>query len=145
MVYLYVFISLMTSFYRTVFLDLIMSLLLFSSFQINVPQTIKSFALKIMVGIVIQTILDIFWFVIFFKPYWNSGYDDGFRLRWLRRTIDVFSIILIIIRALVLVALGIQFKNMDQGKNEFETNNAVGQLTTFDPNQNQNKGYPGLP
>ena len=53
MVYFYVFIALLTSFYRTVFLDLIMSLLLFSSFQINIPQYIKSFAIKIIVGIIL--------------------------------------------------------------------------------------------
>lgn len=73
-----------------------------------------------------QIILDIFWFVIFFKPFWNSGYDDGFRLRWLRRTIDVLSIILIIIRTMVLVAIGISFRSMDEGKDEFEQNNQVG-------------------
>lgn len=52
-VYIYVVIALLTSFNRCVFLDLLMSLLLFSSFQINIPQYIKSFATKILGGIIL--------------------------------------------------------------------------------------------
>lgn len=144
MVYIYVFVALFTSFYRCVFLDLLMSLLLFSSFQINIPQYIRSFANKIIGGIILQTIFDIFWFIICFKPWWNTAMDDAFQLLWLRRATVVFSFILLAVRTLVLVAILISYRNMDFGKDEFVQNNTIGQIATFDPNSNKNMDYPGF-
>ena len=118
-VYVYVIISLLTSFQRCVFLDMLMSLMLFSSFQINIPQYIKSFATKILGGIILQMIFDVFWFLIYPRPWWSTGYSDSFSLLWVRRMIIIFSIVLVVVRSLVLVAIFMSYSSLESGKDEF--------------------------
>ena len=145
MVYIYVIISLATSFHRSVFLDLLMSLLLFSSLQLNLPMFIKSFANKIIMGLVLVIILDIIWLVFYTLPWWKTGYEDGFSLLSLRRAMIVLSYVLMLVRLLVLLAIGLSYSHLESGKDEFAVNDGgFNDQTYFNPHQSGNTDYPGF-
>ena len=85
----------------------------------NLPVLLKRFALKCIGGIVIALILDGVWLASYMKPWWNSGYDDSFSLLTLRRTMVVFTFILILVRLIVLISLGMGYTHFEEGKDEF--------------------------
>jgi hypothetical protein len=145
-VYFYVFFALITSFDRVVFLDLLMSLLLFSSLQLNMPMFVKSFANKIIFGIIAAIILDSVWLTFYLKPWWWTGYEDGFSLLMLRRTMIVFSFILMLVRLLVLIAIFLTYSNLQTAADEFDNNDVKGfdEQTFFHPHSSGNQDYPGL-
>ncbi len=81
----------------------------------NLPVLMKRFANKCIGGIILAIILDIVWLMIYLKPWWKTGYDDSFSLLGLRRTMIVFSFILMIVRIVVLVSLILGYKNFEDG------------------------------
>ncbi len=145
-VYIYVLIALSVSFDRCVFLDLLLSFLLFSSLQLNIPMFIRSFAIKGIGGIIIAAIIDIIWLSFYTKPWWSTGYDDSFSLLGLRRAMVVLSYILMLIRILVLIALFLSYKNLQEGKDEFDMNRGpvYNEQTYFNPNISSNRDFPGF-
>lgn len=118
-IYCYVFFSLLTSYNRCVFLDLLVSLLLFSAVLLNTPQLIKSFAIKVFAGIALAIAIDVAWLWIYSEVWWKSSYNDSASLLNVRRTMLVFSYILMLVRVLVVTALGVSYTELPGGEDEF--------------------------
>jgi len=79
----------------------------------NVPILMQSFANKAIGGIMLAGILDCFWLASYLKPWWSTGYDDSFSLLGLRRTMIVFTFILMLVRLLVLISLIMGYKGFE--------------------------------
>jgi hypothetical protein len=134
-IYVYVFVALITSYDRTVFLDLLVSLLLFSAILLNTPQLIKPFAIKVFCGITLAIAIDIVWLVFYLDIWWNTGYQDSYSLLYVRRFLIVCSFVLMLVRLLVLMALGVSFSELATGDDEFllEENSKRNEAQVFKP------------
>ena len=118
-IYCYVFFALLASYNRCVFLDLLTALLLFSAVLLNTPQLIKPFALKVFAGIGLAIAIDVAWLVLYTTAWWRTGYNDSYSLLNVRRTVLVFTYVLMLVRLLVLIALGVSFSELPTGEDEF--------------------------
>jgi hypothetical protein len=118
-IYVYVFMALISSYDRTLFLDLLISLLLFSAILLNTPQLIKPFAVKVFAGIILAILIDIVWLIFYMNIWWNTGYNDSYSLLYVRRVMVVCSFILMVVRLLVLFALGVSYSELAVGEDEF--------------------------
>lgn len=141
--YIYLLISLLTSFHRTVFLDLLISFLIFSAMQLNIPLFSKGFAYKAIGGIVVATIIDILWLVAYMKPWWGTGYQDGYSLLFVRRAMIVFSYILMAVRVITLVVVFFTSKELPDNKDEFDLKKADMKNTNSDFGS-EIKGFAGF-
>ena len=111
--------ALIASYNRTLFLDLLVSLLLFSAILLNTPQLIKPFAIKVFAGIALAIVIDIIWLIFYMDIWWNTGYYDSYSLLYVRRIMIVCTFVLMVVRLLVLVALGVSFSELATGDDEF--------------------------
>ena len=156
----YLLIIMMTHIGSDLFLDLIIALLLLSSWYFDMPRMIKSFMYKAMAGIVIALVFDIIWLIIYHKAYWLTAYQDSYSLWRFRRYIVVMTYILIAVRIIVLVVLFLILREIKTGDGQSEfmnRNEGAGdiysaqdnkgydpsQQDTFDPFSN-NKSYPRM-
>ena len=73
---------------------------------------IRSFANKIIGGIIFAICIDIVWLVLYTKPWWTTGYDDSFSLLNLRRSMVVLSYLLMLVRIFVLIAIILSYSNL---------------------------------
>lgn len=118
--YIYLLIALMTSFNRCVFMDLLVSFLLFSAMQLNIPLFSKGFAYKAIGGIIVAIIIDSVWLAFYTKPWWNTGYEDSYSLLYVRRSMVVFSYTLMVIRLITVIIIFFTTKELPESKDEFD-------------------------
>ena len=118
-VIIYVLLTLLCCLFVFQFLDLIISLLLLSSVQLDVPFFYKSFAKKCMFGIGLSSVLSVTWLVFFTRPWWNTGYIDGYSLIHYRRAWIVLEWALLGIKLIVFLALVMNLNNTMAGDDEF--------------------------
>ena len=116
---LYKDFTLFASYNRCVFLDFPAALLLFSAVVLNTPQLTKPFALKVFAGIGLAIAIDVAWLVLYTTAWWRTGYNDSYSLLNVRRTVLVFTYVLMLVRLLVLIAFGVSFSELPTGEDEF--------------------------
>lgn len=140
----YILVVLMTHLNSDLFLDLIVALLLLSSWHFNIPRMIKQFIIKAIVGISIALLFDIIWLCIYHKPWWSTGYDDSYSMLHFRRYIIVMTYILIVVRIIMIIFLVLLLREIksDQYSSEFDMQSEGYGSTVEDPlNHRDNKNY----
>jgi len=141
--YVYLIISLLTSFNRSVFMDLLVSFLLFSAMQLNIPLFSKGFAYKAIGGIVVAIIIDSVWLSFYLKPWWKTGYEDSYSLLYVRRAMIVFSFILMLIRVITIIVIFFTAKELPDNRDEFDLKKADLKNTNSDFGS-EIKGFAGF-
>jgi uncharacterized membrane protein len=141
----YIIVTLMTHLNSDLFLDLIIGLLLLSSWHFNVPRMIKQFIIKAIVGISIALLFDIIWLIIYNKPWWSTGYDDSYSMLFFRRYIIVMTYILIVVRIIMIVFLVLLLREIkaDDHYSEFEEGSSPNKsgLSEDHLNHRDNRNY----
>ena len=124
--YFYFFVAFFLSFHRCVFIDLLISLLFFSSILFDNPKLIKNFVNKVIVGIILAIIIDIVWLVLYTNTWWTTIYQDSFSLLYVRRIMVVLSYVIMIVRVFVLIILGLNYNDYSGGEDEFQADSERG-------------------
>lgn len=119
-IYVYFIVAFLLSYNRCVFLDLLISLLFFSSVLLNNPKLIKSFVNKVIGGVILAIIIDIVWLVLYTGHWWNTTYQDSYSLLYIRKAMVVLSYIIMVVRIFVLIVLGVAYQDFGAGDDEFD-------------------------
>ena len=143
MAYIYLIVSLITSYDRCVFMDLLVAFLLFSALQLNIPLFSKGFGIKAISGIVVALLIDIVWLFYYTVPWWKTGHIDGFSHLYLRRAMIIFSYILMLIRIIMIISIVLSLKELPDSKNEFEIKKE-NKASKYDPFGSNQQTFPGF-
>ena len=143
MAYIYLIVSLITSYDRCVFMDLLVAFLLFSALQLNIPLFSKGFGIKAISGIVVALLIDIVWLFYYTVPWWKTGHIDGFSHLYLRRAMIIFSYILMLIRIIMIISIVLSLKELPDSKNEFEIKKE-NKASKYDPFGSNQQAFPGF-
>lgn len=143
MAYIYLIVSLITSYDRCVFMDLLVAFLLFSALQLNIPLFSKGFGIKAISGIVVALLIDIVWLFYYTIPWWKTGHIDGFSHLYLRRAMIIFSYILMVIRIIMIISIVLSLKELPDSKNEFEIKKE-NKASKYDPFGSNQQAFPGF-
>lgn len=119
-IYVYLFVAFLLCFHRSIFLDLLVALLLFSAVLLNNPKLIRSFINKVIGGVVLALLIDVVWLVLYTRQWWTTTYQDSSSLLYTRRAMVVFSYVIMLVRLFVLVIIGVSYNDFGSGEDEFE-------------------------